>query len=294
MEWAFSHLRARQIVMIKQRICILFLLFYLAPSGRAEEIPDLMLAKVFHQHVDVTQFWVSEKLDGVWARWNGAKLISKGGHIFAAPDWFIQGFPNMPLDGELWMERGRYEDTVSIVRQQVPHESWKQIKLMVFDLPAHGGIFSKRVEAMNNMASEINSPYLAVIEQFRVDSYAALMDKLVEINKQGGEGLMLHRQSAIYQSGRSGNLLKVKPFEDAEAVVIGYKSGKGKNTGLMGSIKVRMENGKEFYIGSGFTQKQRQNPPPVGSVVTYRYRGLTGSGIPRFAVFMRLRDESSQ
>jgi DNA ligase len=133
-----------------------------------------------------------------------------------------------------------------------------------------------------------------VIEQFRVDSYAALMDKLVEINKQGGEGLMLHRQSAIYQSGRSGNLLKVKPFEDAEAVVIGYKSGKGKNTGLMGSIKVRMENGKEFYIGSGFTQKQRQNPPPVGSVVTYRYRGLTGSGIPRFAVFMRLRDENSQ
>jgi len=117
------------------------------------------------------------------------------------------------------------------------------------------------------------------------------MLKLDDIAGQGGEGLMLHRQTAFYHSGRSDDLLKVKPFEDAEATVIGYKPGKGKNTGLMGAIKVRIDNGKEFYIGSGFTQQQRQNPPLIGSLITYRYQGFTQAGIPRFAVFMRPRNE---
>ena len=102
---------------------------------------------------------------------------------------------------------------------------------------------------------------------------------------------MLHRQNAFYHSGRSDDVLKVKPFEDADAVVIDYKAGKGKNTGLMGAIKVRMDNGKEFYIGSGFTQQQRKNPPLIGSLVTYRYQGFTQDEIPRFAVFVRQRNE---
>jgi DNA ligase-1 len=192
------------------------------------------------------------------------------------------------LDGELWIGRGRYEDVVSVVRKQTPHDSWKGVKFMVFDLPAQGGIFTERVEAMRQLAT---TPYLEIIEQFRLDSNKALMDKLDDISGQGGEGLMLHRQTALYHSGRSDDLLKVKPFEDAEAIVIGYKPGKGKNTGLMGAIKVRMDDGKKFYIGSGFTQQQRKNPPLLGSLVTYRYQGFTQAGIPRFAVFVRQRNE---
>ena len=155
-------------------------------------------------------------------------------------------------------------------------------------MPAHGGTFTERAEALRHVAL---TPFLEVIEQFRVASNKALMDKLDYIAKQGGEGLMLHRQSAFYHSGRSDDLLKLKPFEDAEAIVIGYKPGKGKNTGLMGAIKVRMDNGKEFYIGSGFTQHQRKNPPLLGSLVTYRYQGFTQAGIPHFAVFVRQRNE---
>jgi DNA ligase-1 len=248
----------------------------------------VMLANVYRQHEDVTQFWVSEKLDGVRARWDGQQLISRGGAVFMAPAWFVQNFPDKPLDGELWMGRGRYEDVVSVVRQQKPHDDWKNVKFMVFDLPAHGGTFTERVTAMRHLAT---TPYLKVIEQFRVDSNKALMDKLDHLVWQGGEGLVLHRKNALYHSGRSDDLLKLKPFEDAEAIVIGYKPGKGKNTGLMGAIKVRMDNGKEFYIGSGFTQQQRKNPPPIGSLVTYRYQGFTQAGIPRFAVFVRLRNE---
>jgi len=248
----------------------------------------VMLANVYRQHEDVTQFWVSEKLDGVRARWDGRQLISRGGNVFVAPDWFVRDFPDKPLDGELWMGRGRYEDVVSVVRKQNPDDGWKAIKFMVFDLPAQGGPFTERVEAMRQL---VKTPYLEVIEQFRVDSNKALMQKLDNIAGQGGEGLMLHRQTAFYHSGRSDDLLKVKPFEDAEATVIGYKPGKGKNTGLMGAIKVRIDNGKEFYIGSGFTQQQRQNPPLIGSLITYRYQGFTQAGIPRFAVFMRPRNE---
>jgi DNA ligase-1 len=254
----------------------------------AKEAPDVMLANVYRPHEDVTQFWVSEKLDGVRARWDGKQFISRSGTIFIAPEWFVQGFPDKPLDGELWMGRGHYQDVVSAVRRQVPDDGWKAVKFMVFDLPAHGGTFTVRVEAMRSMAT---TPYLQVIGQFRVASNKDLMDKLDKLVRQGGEGLVLHRQNALYHSGRSDDLLKLKPFEDAEAIVIGYKPGKGKNTGLMGAIKVRMDNGKEFYIGSGFTQQQRKNPPSIGSLVTYRYQGFTQAGIPRFAVFVRQRFE---
>ena len=266
---------------------LLFMLCIPMPIVLAET-PDLMLAKVYDCHDDVTMFWVSEKLDGVRARWDGKHLISRGGKIFAAPIWFIQDFPDIALDGELWMGRGQYEDVVSVVRRQIPHKGWKSVKFMIFDLPDHGGMFTQRVAAMEAITE---TPYLQVIKQFRVNSSKELMDKLNEIVAQGGEGLMLHRETALYHSGRSDDLLKLKPFEDAEAVVVGYKPGQGKNTGLMGAIQVRMDNGKLFYIGSGFTQKQRKNPPEIGSLVTYRYQGFTQSGIPRFAVFLRLRDE---
>ena len=269
-------------------IIALLLTLAIALPVAATETPDLMLANVYRQHDDVTQFWVSEKLDGVRARWDGRQLISRGGKIFIAPEWFVRNFPNKALDGELWVGRGRYEDVVSVVRKQKPHDGWKNVKFMVFDLPAQGGTFTERVAAMQCLA---NTPYLNMIEQFRVGSNKALMDKLNDIARQGGEGLMLHRQTALYHSGRSDDLLKVKPFEDAEATVIDYKPGKGKNTGLMGAVKVRMDNGKEFYIGSGFTQQQRKNPPLIGSLVTYRYQGFTQAGIPRFAVFVRQRNE---
>jgi DNA ligase-1 len=280
----------RTIVIPAIRCLLVFLLLTLAIAlpVTANEAPDVMLANVYRQHEDVTQFWVSEKLDGVRARWDGKQLISRGGNIFMVPTWFVQDFPDKPLDGELWMRRGHYQDVVSVVRKKIPNDGWKAVKFMVFDLPVHGGTFTERVEAMRQLAT---TPYLKVIEQFRVDSNKALMDKLDDLVRQGGEGLVLHRQNALYHSGRSDDLLKLKPFEDAEAVVIGYKPGKGKNTGLMGAIKVRMDNGKEFYIGSGFTQQQRKNPPALGSLVTYRYQGFTQAGIPRFAVFVRQRNE---
>lgn len=269
------------------------LLIILVPFSvpQAGTIPELMLADIYRQGLDLTHYRVSEKLDGVRARWDGTHLISRGGHVFAAPEWFTTGFPAMPLDGELWMGRGRYEEVSSIVRTQHPHDGWRHVRFMTFDLPAHGGTFAQRVIAMNGLKTESASPYLGIIEQQRVESEEDLLKWLNRVIDEGGEGLMLHRDTALYASGRSQDLLKLKLFTDAEATVIGYRPGKGQFAGLIGSLKVRTDNGIIFFIGSGLSHEQRRRPPPLHSRVSFRHQGLTENGIPRFPVFLRIRDE---
>lgn len=271
----------------------LIFLFFLLPFSVAQAgtKPELMLAEIYRQDIDITQYWISEKLDGVRARWDGTHLISRGGNIFAAPDWFIKEFPPVPLDGELWMGRGRYEEVSSIVRRQQPHEGWRNVRLMVFDLPAHGGTFDQRLLAMNGFRMEKGSPYLGFIKQQRVGKEEDLLKWLQAVIEQSGEGLILHRDNALYASGRSQDLLKFKPFTDAEATVIGYKPGKGQFAGQLGSLTVRTDQGVIFSLGSGLSHEQRRNPPPLQSRITFRYQGLTKNGIPRFPVFLRIRDE---
>ena len=145
----------------------------------------------------------SEKLDGVRARWDGSKLISRGGHTFATPDWFTQDFPALELDGELWIGRGRYDQTMSVVRKQQPHSGWESVKLMVFDLPAHTGTFDQRLNEMRITIANSASPYLDMIEQFKVKSHDELELRLQKLVDENGDGPMLHRGTALYRSGRS-------------------------------------------------------------------------------------------
>ncbi len=274
--------------LLPRLLLIIFLPFSAALAGT---IPELMLADIYRQGLDLSQYRVSEKLDGIRARWDGTHLISRGGHVFAAPEWFTNGFPPIPLDGELWMGRGRYEEVSSIVRTQQSHDGWRNVRLMVFDLPAHGGTFEERVLEMNRLKAGIDSLYLGIIDQQRVESEEDLLKWLHAVIDNGGEGLMLHRGTALYASGRSQDLLKLKLFTDAEATVIGYRPGKGQFAGQVGSLKVRTDEGVIFFIGSGLSQEQRRRPPPLQSRVTFRHQGLTENGIPRFPVFLRIRDE---
>ena len=263
-------------------------------AAMANDKPQLMLAEVYQPGIDVREYWVSEKLDGVRARWDGSQLISRGGKRFSSPEWFTKKFPAIPLDGELWMGRGRYEETSSIVRKQQPHEGWKKVRLMVFDLPKHGGTFAERVVVMKRLATEVDSPYLKIIEQHTFSSQKSLRLQLQAVLAQDGEGLILHRKTARYASGRSQDLLKLKPFHDAEATVIGYRPGKGKFTGQVGSLKVQTDEGIIFYVGTGLSDAQRRNPPPLQGRITFRHQGFTKNGIPRFPVFLRIRDEQPE
>lgn len=257
----------------------------------AESNSSQMLAKQYHDDIEIEKYWVSEKLDGIRARWDGYQLISKNGYAFSVPEWFTRRFPRVVMDGELWIGRNRYEEISSITSKQTPDKRWSRVTLMLFDLPEHKGDFSERLRAMQQLVISADSTYLAVIKQLRMNSNSELMAHLQTLIDAGGEGLMLHHQASLYTNGRSENLLKLKPFEDAEATVIAYKPGKGKFKGLLGSIKVRNDQGKEFYIGSGFNMQQRQKPPALLSRVTYKHNGLTKNGVPRFPVFLRVRNE---
>lgn len=270
---------------------ILLILLLLMVNAVADQKPLILKAKTYKPGIPVTEYWISEKLDGVRARWDGKRLLSRNGRVFTAPDWFTDGFPDISLDGELWSARGEYQTIVSIVGRDRPHDEWRKIKFMVFDLPDSKKTFSARVAVMESLVQQLSLPYLEAIKQLRVGNEQALMKMFDDVVAGGGEGLMLHHQDALYHAGRSDQLLKLKPYQDAEAVVTGYREGKGQFAGKMGAVKVRTEDNVEFYIGSGFSHRERENPPPLGARITFRHQGYTDKGIPRFAVFLRIREQ---
>ncbi|MES2510037.1 MAG: DNA ligase [Pseudomonadota bacterium] len=270
------------------------------PLASAQAVPGkpaLMLANVYHPGVVLADYWVSEKYDGVRGFWDGEKLLTRGGERVMAPAWFTAGWPKTPMDGELWAGRGQFSKAVSTVRQQVPDDLvWRGMRFMVFDLPAQPGPFTDRIPALNALVAGIGQPWVVAVAQHKVAGHPALQAQLKKTVRLGGEGLMLHRGDAIYKGLRNDDLLKVKTHEDTEARVVGHIAGKGKNAGRLGALLVEMPaaDGKQaqrFKLGTGFSDAQRRNPPPVGALVTYRYRGLNDSGIPRFASFMRVRED---
>jgi DNA ligase-1 len=270
--------------------------------------PAIQLANIYHQNIDVTNYLVSEKLDGLRSYWDGKNLISKEGNIYNAPEWFTKDFPSDHLEGELWVDRGKFEEVSGIVRTQIPNDQdWQKVHLMLFDMPQHQGIFSERLETMKNIVANLHSKNLAknllVIEQFKIANHQVLMKKLDEITKKNGEGLVLHRQDSFYKATRSAgrsaprsaprsdDVLKLKTFDDAEAKVLSHIAGKGKYEGMMGAMLVENEEKIRFKIGGGFSDELRKNPPKIGSIITYKYFGKTKENKPRFASFLRIRED---
>ncbi len=253
--------------------------------------PAMLLAEVYTTGVDVTRYWVSEKFDGVRAQWDGRVLrFRSGGHV-PAPAWFTAAFPATPLDGELWIARGRFDALSGTVRRIDPVDAeWRQVRYLVFELPGAAGDFSARVEQMRSIVERAGVPWLQAVGQTRVTDRKALLQRLDSVMRQGGEGLMLHRADAPYRSGRSDVLLKLKPWLDAEALVVGYVPGKGKYRGMTGALLMEMADGTRFRIGSGLSDALRRRPPPLGTRITYRYQNLTKAGLPRFPRYLRVRE----
>ena len=252
----------------------------------------LLLANELGPQIDVAKYLVSEKYDGARAIWDGKVLRFRSGRPVVAPPWFVAKLPLHALDGELWLGRGQFDALSGIVRKNEPQDDeWRQVKYMIFELPDAPGTFADRVRRISEIAKHSRWPQLMAVEQFRVADRAMLKRKLDEIVRAGGEGLMLHLADAPHVTGRSDVLIKLKPLQDSEAVVIEHIAGNGKYQGMMGALRVRTPDGKSFLIGTGFTDKVRKNPPPIGTTITYTYRGLTQTGLPRFANYLRVRDE---
>ena len=272
------------------RPLLLLLSVLLCSTAIAQNAP-LQLAESYKDDIAISEYLVSEKLDGIRARWTGTQLITRNGNPIYPPPWFTRNWPTEPMDGELWSKRGSFEEIASTVLSHHPDKRWQAIKMMVFDLPVTGLPFAERVKRMQTLIAQANNPSLKMIEQFTLDSLLALEYALDNITQQGGEGLMLHHRQAHYQQGRNPGLLKAKRYQDDEAKVLAHLPGKGKFKDMMGSLLVESRQGQQFKIGSGFSLAYRQSPPAIGSWVTYKYYGLTQRGIPRFASFLRGRPE---
>jgi len=253
--------------------------------------PPLLLAESWDNATDLTDWWMSEKLDGVRAYWDGKQFLSRQGNLYHAPDWFIEGLPAVPLDGELWIDRKKFQRTVSIVRRQDKNDLWKEVRYLVFDAPAATGPFEERLAFLADALAKGAARFARQHPHERCKSLESVRAELTRIEALGGEGLMLRQPGSKYVAGRSTTLLKVKTFHDAEAVVTGHQAGAGRHKGRLGALLVRLPDGTEFAIGTGFSDREREHPPGIGATVTFRYQELSEGGVPRFPSWVGVRHD---
>jgi DNA ligase-1 len=271
-----------------------------APVAKPVEV-GVMLAHSWEGQ-DPSGWWMSEKLDGVRAYWTGEKLLTRLGNEIHAPDWFLGRLPKTALDGELFAGRGKFQETVSIVRKLMPDDAeWRGIAFWMFDAPDLPGGFEQRQTALAKLMGIVPSRpgtqggftglNYRLLKQERCHGREHLDAYMDDVIGNGGEGVMLRAPNSAYERTRTWSLLKCKRMHDAEARVIGYEPGRGKHKGRVGALVCRTATGTvEFKIGTGLSDREREAPPAVGSLVTYSYQELTRDGVPRFPAFKGVRD----
>src|SRR6185369_6822442 len=225
--------------------------------------------------------------------WDGKEFISRLGNRYHAPDWFVAGLPDTPLDGELWGGRKRFQRTISVVRRQDRSDHWKEITFVVFDAPALDAPFEDRIAFCKKSLEDAKPPHALHHPHERCNGLDHLRAELRRVEGLGGEGLMLRRPGSRYEVGRSSSLLKVKSFFDAEALVVEPLPGAGRHQGRLGALQVELADGTRFSVGTGLSDAERRAPPPLGSVITFRYQELSEAGVPRFPSYVAVRDDVS-
>ena len=260
---------------------------------------DLEKAKIYKQEHNVRGWYMSEKLDGIRAYWNGHNLLSKNGNIINAPKYFTKNFPSFSLDGELWTIRNDFENIQSIVLDKKPSIKWKQLTYNIFEVPSIKEDFMQRLAYAKKHFKKSKNVYVKFIEQIKCKNSQDLDVFLENIILLKGEGVIIKKGDLAYQEGRSSNILKVKKFYDAEGLVIGInykkknennnKTNKNKINKKMKSLKIKLPNNIIFNLGGGFSNIQRINHPKIGDIITYKYYGLTKYKKPKFASFLRIR-----
>ena len=225
------------------------------------------------------------------AWWDGKQFVSRLGNPYFAPDWFVAGLPDFPLDGELWLGRKQFQRCVSIVRRQDRNQQWEDIRYLVFDAPGIDAPFEQR-QAECLAWFERTAPKYAEFHPHQACRDKAHLDaELARVEALGGEGLMLRQPASPYVAGRSTTLLKVKSFLDTEARVIGYTKGAGRHLGRVGALEVELADGTLFSVGTGLSDAQRDDPPQLGSIIGVRYQELSDAGVPRFPTYLGVRDD---
>ncbi|SMN17103.1 DNA ligase (ATP) [uncultured Candidatus Thioglobus sp.] len=266
-------------------VCLLFSQSVLAKA------PDLFLLKTYDDSKSIVGWVMSEKLDGIRGFWNGEQLISRGGNPIHAPIWFTQNYPPFAIDGELWTKRGDFENISSIVRSKDSGDRWHKITHQIFEVPNQSGGLLERLAILKAyLAKNPNTP-ISIIPQIKIDVKKQLSNFLEEVVSDKGEGVVVRNPDTAYQTGRLSSALKVKKYFDTECTVLKILLGKGKYTGMMGSVLCQVADGRQLKVGSGFKDKDRVNPPSVGSKITFKYYGFTKKGNYKYPVYLRARLE---
>jgi DNA ligase 1 len=248
---------------------------------------ELQKAKIYDKSKhNITNWYMSEKLDGIRAYWNGKEFLSKNGNKIYAPFWFTKDFPNFELDGELWSKREDFENIQNIVLDETPTTKWNEITYNIFEVPNTDGNFNKRLEKIKLWLEKNPNKFIKIIPQEISKNESDLNNYLKELIAKKAEGIILKNPNLDYFTGRNENILKVKKFYDEEGLVIALNYSK---EGKFKSLKLKLENGIIFNLGGGFSNMQKENPPKIGDIVTFKYYDLTKNNKPKFASFLRVR-----
>lgn len=164
-----------------------------------------MLAKRYTQDIDPSGWLVSEKFDGWRSMWNGSAFISRDGNTLPAPASWIQAMPaGVPLDGELWLGRGRFNEVQGVIRSC----DWSGLEFMVFDAPEADVEIEQRIDFLRSLTLP---PFCRLVPYDVCKGAFELYSLLSETVAARGEGLMLRAPRSRYDQFRSPRLLKLKP-----------------------------------------------------------------------------------
>ncbi len=289
------------------RLFISLVLLYLLPLNSLFA-KDILLFKIYDENIfkdrNLSQYVMSEKLDGIRGIWDGKAMQTRAKNPIKLPKFFTKNFPNFELDGELWIKRNSFEEISSLVRQENPDEKlWQKVSYNVFDIPNACEEFKlnpctleARLEILKEYLVKNPNDFIKIIPQIPIKDKKHLEQFYQDIISNKGEGVIIRKNDIEYERKRSDSAFKLKPFDDAECVVKKHFEGKGKFEGKMGSLLCEANiQGKKvsFKIGSGFKEKDRLNPPPIGAIITFKYNGLTKNGKPKFASFLRMYENST-
>ena len=252
---------------------------------------ELQKPMVYKGSTNITNWFMSEKLDGIRGYWDGKHLLTRKGIPIYAPKWFLANFPPFELDGELWSTRNDFEFILSTVLTKIPSTNWEKITYNIFEIPNAKGDFKARLLKARNWFLKHQNKYVSIIPQIVCRNPEHLQRFIKEIEAKGGEGVIVKDPTLDYHTGRSPHILKIKKSADMEGEVLSINPGKGKFEGKMGSLTLKLEKGIMFKLGTGFSDEERKVPPPVGTIITFKYFGFTKNGIPKFASFLRIRKD---
>lgn len=261
-------------------------------------------------------WYISEKYDGIRAIWNGTKLLTRAKREFSfVPEWFKALLPTFPIEGEILVPGKPFSYFSGVTVRKSDDPRWNEVVFRVFDTPISDKIFEERKSIVEKYIDELNSPFI-VCADFQLipkieKNIQQIHDKFNKLVKEGKEGLMMIRKDNMYQAKRVKTILKYKKEHEGECTVIEYLVGTGKYTGILGKIRCKLSNGKEFNMGTGFVDAQRKcytfnddgtfkklvqpegDPVPViGNLVTYScMEVIEKTGLPRLPVFKTIRND---